>query len=208
MSKRTCSIPDCGRPVYGHGWCRRCYYRWYRTGSPTVVLRPRGDDAGRFWAKVDQNGPIPSHRPDLGVCWLWTAFLGTGGYGMFGLKVGDKHRVVRAHRFAYELLVGLIPEGLHIDHLCRNRGCVNPTHLEPVTQRENNLRGESPIAKEAAKTHCPQGHPYDEANTVVEQRGHGRTARRCRICRRQYENNLRARKRAARLTQSGPQNGN
>jgi hypothetical protein len=83
-----------------------------------------------------------------------------------------------AHRVAYVLSVGPIPKGLTIDHLCRNRGCVNPTHLEAVTQRENTLR--SPIALaalNAAKTHCPKGHPYSGAN--VELRGRSRGCRSC-----------------------------
>jgi hypothetical protein len=109
-----------------------------------------------------------------GECWLWTAALDRHGYAE--IKVGKRHHL--AHRVAYELFVGAIPDDLVIDHKCRVRHCLNPEHLEPVTNRENILRGVGPAAKNAAKTHCPQGHPYDEANTII--RPHG--SRRCRAC--------------------------
>jgi hypothetical protein len=93
------------------------------------------------------------------------------------------------HRVAYELLVGPIPEGLELDHLCRNTRCVNPEHLEPVTGRENLMRAVSSwAAKNAAKTHCPQGHPYDEENTKVKRDG----GRACRACGREFMRRKRA----------------
>ena len=88
-------------------------------------------------------------------CWLWTAAK-SNGYGDFGFN----GKLVKAHRFSYELFKGDIPEGLTIDHLCRNRACVNPEHLEPVTNKINILRGISFSAINAKKTHCPQGHAY------------------------------------------------
>lgn len=89
----------------------------------------------RFWAKVDKNGPFPTEAPGLsGACWQWTAsIIHTTGYGAFGVE-GRKRG---AHRVSYELVIGPIPDGLTIDHLCNNRRCVNPSHLEPVTQGEN-----------------------------------------------------------------------
>lgn len=87
-------------------------------------------------------------------------------------------RTVPAHRFAYELLVRPIPPGLVLDHECRVRHCVRPDHLTPVTNRENILRGVGASARCAAQTHCPAGHPYDEANTYVRPNGH----RDCREC--------------------------
>jgi hypothetical protein len=72
-----------------------------------------------------------------------------------------------AHRWSYEHFVGPIPEGLHIDHLCRVRRCVNPDHLEPVTPKENYLRGEGPTARNSTKTHCKYGHKFDKSNTSV-----------------------------------------
>lgn len=128
----------------------------------------------RFWPKVNKNGSAPEHRPDLEACWEWMAFRQPDGYGQLG-RGGKRGGFVLAHRFAYELLVGPIPEGLQIDHLCRNRSCVNPAHLEPVTLVENLRRGER-----AQQTHCKRGHPFDDANTYRSPNGH----RHCRACRR------------------------
>lgn len=106
-------------------------------------------------------------------CWEWLASR-SDGYG----RVTWQGRQRPAHRVVYELLVGPIPAGLQIDHLCRNRGCVNPAHLEPVTQRENLMRGETIPARHAAQTHCGRGHIFDEANTYVRKDGR----RSCRAC--------------------------
>ena len=105
-------------------------------------------------------------------CWQWTGSIDRNGYGSFWFN----KTMALAHRVSYELKVGPIPEGMQLDHLCRNRSCVNPAHLEPVTARENTHR--SPITF-ANKTHCPKGHAYDEANTYVRP-SDGR--RRCRTC--------------------------
>lgn len=120
-----------------------------------------------FWVKVEKTEG----------CWLWMAGRQPNGYGRLRLD----GKAVYAHRFAYELLIGPIPKGLQIDHLCRVRHCVNPTHLEPVTHRENTLRGEAITAIHARKTHCPQGHPYDAGNTYREPlRPWGRACRECK----------------------------
>lgn len=126
----------------------------------------------RFWSHVDR-----STGPD--GCWTWTGYR-EKGYGRFFLD--QAHRSVRAHRLAYEQGRGPIPDGLQLDHLCRNRACVNPAHLEPVTQRTNILRGASPSALNAQKTHCPNGHSYSEDNVRVTQDGY----RECRTCRRDW----------------------
>lgn len=120
-----------------------------------------------FWAKVDKTGD----------CWLWTASTGSNGYG----QVRKDNRPAPAHRVAYELTIGPIPEGLDLDHLCRVPTCVNPKHLEPVTARTNILRGTGPTAKNALKTHCLKGHPFDTANTYLRNGRHG-IQRECRKC--------------------------
>ena len=130
--------------------------------KPTLRM-PKLSVEQRFWAKVDKDGPVPDYRPELGPCWSWAAGRNGCGYGTF--RAGG--RMVYAHRFAYELLVGPITPGLQVDHLCRARNCVNPAHMEPVTQQENFERGLGPMAIgrwQRAKTHCPAGHSYDVAN--------------------------------------------
>jgi hypothetical protein len=108
-------------------------------------------------------------------CWEWTGAITSKGYG----SIGHEGRRLSSHRLSYELLVGEIPDGLHLDHLCRNRKCCNPEHLEPVPQRTNTLRGVSFAAENAVKTHCRHGHEYTEANTYVDSRG----SRSCKTCR-------------------------
>lgn len=130
-------------------------------------------------------------------CWLWTGAINRHGYGQFLLSDGKRRA---AHRVVYEVMVGPIPEGLQLDHLCRNRACVNADHLEPVTSRENTMRGDSPklqALRWLLKTHCPQGHEYDEANTY-RYRNHytGRPARACRACHRERQARRVARLRA------------
>ncbi len=106
-----------------------------RLGKPMdAPVRPYiRDREASYWSRVDKNGPVPERRPDLGPCWLWTGNVNpVTGYGQF--------RQGAPHRYGYELANGAIPEGLHIDHLCAGRHCVNPAHLEAVTQQENNER--------------------------------------------------------------------
>ena len=123
----------------------------------------------RFWAKVDKSG----------TCWIWTAARNAFGYGKFSM---GHARWIFAHRFAYETFRGPIPATLVIDHLCRNPSCVNPAHLEPVTNRENQLRGVGFAARHAAKTHCDHGHEFTPENTYTGYKG-----RACRECHRLRE---------------------
>ena len=131
----------------------------------------------KFWSLVNTNGPVPEYRPELGPCWIWLGAMDRE-YGRFSTN----GKGYRAHRFAYELLKGPIPKGKVTDHLCRVRCCVNPGHIEPVTNKENLLRGVSFSAVNARKTHCPKGHPFDERNTF-----HCRERRHCRACRREAD---------------------
>ncbi len=110
-----------------------------------------------------------------GGCWLWEAAIDYKGYGRFHLN-GE---IRQAHRVSYEYFNNTkIPNNLHLDHLCRNRSCVNPEHLEPVSVQENILRGIGATAINAKKTHCPYGHEYNEFNTYIDPRGY----RNCKIC--------------------------
>lgn len=111
-------------------------------------------------------------------CWLWTGTK-ANGYG----RTYWEGRTWPTHRLLYTLLVGPIPVGLNIDHLCRVTACCNPDHLEPVTQRENALRGTGEPARNAVKTHCPQGHEYTPENTMIEIKPTARK-RSCRACNR------------------------
>lgn len=127
------------------------------------------DISTRFWEKVVKGND--------GDCWVWNGTKSHDGYGSFGTWRKQVVTTIYAHRFSYMQLVGGIPNGLELDHLCRNRACVNPQHLEPVTRQENLRRAGIEKMK---KTHCIYGHPYDEANTFHLKDG----TRECRTCRR------------------------
>ncbi len=133
----------------------------------------------RFWAKVDKNGPLWNGTQ----CWLWLGFTSDrhghpNGYGSMSYRFTR----MPAHRFSWELRNGRIPSGLTLDHLCRNKTCVNPEHLEAVSLPINILRSDTVTAMNKRKTHCPKGHPYDLLNTYFCP-----NKRRCRIC--DYERN-------------------
>lgn len=118
-----------------------------------------------------------SKTEDTGTCWNWTGALQTRGYGSVGISDG---RTSLAHRRSYELLVGPIPEGLTIDHLCFNKRCINPAHLEPVTGAENTRRSL------ARQTHCKSGHPLFGENLRIQVRN-GNAHRICLTCSREYK---------------------
>ncbi|WP_292915005.1 HNH endonuclease signature motif containing protein [Nitrosomonas sp.] len=147
----------------GRRVCRACSRAKYHARRP-----PKASFVEKLWQRFE---------PASDGCWLWTGAMQNAGYGSYG----KPSRL--AHRLMYELLVEPIPAGLVIDHLCRNRRCVNPAHMEVVTLAENVLRGESPPARNARKKVCPVGHAYDAENTyIVPSTGH----RQCLACQSKY----------------------
>lgn len=151
-----CLVEGCTNFVKARGWCGTHYERWRKNGS-LETHRPSLEE--RFWAKVNKTD----------TCWLWQSPPSACGYGQFNVNGFP----MKAHRFAYELLVGPIPEGLHIDHLCHIALCVNPAHLEAVTPKVNSERSFSAI-----KSHCVNGHPRTPENTYIRKNG----AKMCRPC--------------------------
>lgn len=138
------------------------------TSRPGVTYkrghRPPLDPVASFWAKVDQGAESG--------CWLWTASIGPDGYGR--MYDAPRGKFVLAHRFSVGLVEHL-HDDLEVDHLCRVRHCVNPDHLEQVSQAENKRRE---MEARGLVTHCKHGHPYDAENTIVNSKGY----RECRVC--------------------------
>ena len=123
-------------------------------------------DLQRFWSKVKKTNN----------CWEWTATR-DNGYGRFNLN----GKLIYAHRFSYEQINGSVPKGLQLDHLCRNPICVNPEHLEAVTNKENCIRGDHKTnSNNRKKTHCIRGHEFNLKNTYITKNNR----RSCRICHR------------------------
>ncbi len=180
----VCSLDGCnGTDLNGVlGYCNKHYLRWRNHGDPNHVELIIGDDEQRFWSKVDRRGP--------NECWPWIPTVNDQGYATFHIGSRETGYPHPAHAVAYEFIVGPIPKGLHIDHLCHtnsdceggptclHRRCVNPAHLEAVPPGVNTLRGNGPTAKNARKTHCLRGHPFDEENTYITPKGY----RSCRAC--------------------------
>lgn len=145
-----CAVPECTGRHFGQGLCQKHYLRVRRTGSTDGATVE-----WRFFTRVRQAGD----------CWEWHK-IDPNGYGTLFQRT-------LPHRWAYQYLRADIPDGLELDHLCRNRRCVNPWHLEPVTRRVNAMRGVG------SKQACVNGHPYSEENTY---RAPGTGKRHCRIC--------------------------
>ncbi len=149
-------------------------------------MRTKLPAIARVLRRIDKEGPTSDLRPDLGPCWVWEgAVTGKWGYGVIGVERKSldswAYRLDSVHRVVYEALVGPIPDGLEIDHLCRNVRCCNPAHLEAVTHAVNMKRSTAPeksAARNRAKTHCVHGHIFDDENTHFNVRGH----RECWTC--------------------------
>lgn len=149
-----------------------------------LALRQRN-----FWSHVKRE-----QRHEGSSCWLWTGAQAKNGYGRSTAVENGVRSPREAHRVSYELTVGPVPAGLELDHLCRNRLCVRPSHLEAVTHRVNIERGTGPVAENARRTHCRRGHPFTGDNLYVVQASR---KRRCRTCQRDRQRQYKRRARAA-----------
>lgn len=166
---RSCSVAGCDRKYRCSGYCSLHYGRMLAYGR--LERLPERSTEDLFWEKVDASGP----------CWEWRGAKYPNGYGNFQPSGPLANG---AHRIAWEYLVGPIPPGLFIDHLCRNHGCVNSDHLEPVTPSENTRRGATPAVNRlrwADPTHCKNGHLIAE-NNLLKEGSRGRTRWLCRQC--------------------------
>jgi len=158
-----CSVDRCEKPVKVKGQ-RPCSMHYWRITNKGDLHRGRPEIEERFWRGLTK-------RSD--GCWTW----GRGPDSRYR-SIQSNGCAVGVHRFAYELLVGPIPAGFDLDHLCRRPACCNPAHLEPVTGRTNILRGTSPAALNSRKSRCARGHALSGDNLYVNPRGH----RQCRVC--------------------------
>ena len=156
MADRICAVEGCTKPIKSRDWCAKHYRRWLRHGDPIKTLYKRcdGTPEERFWAKVDQSED----------CWIWTAGKLATGYGAICID----GKMVRAHRYSFELANGPIPEGMVIDHRCLNPLCVRPEHLRLATNKQNmehrvprsRVRGVSFQAGKWTAQVCHQGKAY------------------------------------------------
>ena len=171
--KRVCTVEGCDDYRKGQGLCSKHYARVRSSGTTDLIVESVEE---RFWKHVDKTE----------TCWNWAGTENGRGYGFFW----DGNKYVQVHRYAYQKLKGVIPNGLQVDHLCFNKLCINPAHLEAVTPRENLRRAQIHHGVGCAVTHCPAGHEYTPENTYVEPKG----SRSCRECRRERTRQWRAEK--------------
>ena len=176
---RGCAVPGCGQPHVAHGYCGPHNHRYVRTGDPLGSQRMSLGE--RLDASTDKSGE----------CWIWTGVRNKSGYGR--IYVHDKGRPMLAHRVAYELRRGPIPDALVIDHLCRTPACINPAHMEVVTNDENFRRGLGNKYRNGMADTCKHGHPMSGDNVYVRPGG----SYECRECKRAQMRRFYARKRAA-----------
>lgn len=181
LDGRTCSLcedPATGTDDTGRALCRKHHARWKRHGDPLALLLDVGARSPKGTPLHERIAARLATAPDIAMlwtCWEWQGHL-QDGYGRTWppREMPDESLV---HRIVYRLVYGEIPEGLTIDHRCRNRACCNPLHLEAVTGAVNTMRGRSPWANNARKTHCRQGHPLSGDNLRMEG-----NSRRCKTC--------------------------
>lgn len=173
MAGETCSVLLCDREVAAKRVCIMHYKRLKRNGHTGLrIPQAIADYVAERVVVVDQ-----VEGASLPGCHVWCGTLATNGYGQIGLR---SHHKKFAHRISYELAKGPIPEGLVIDHLCHVRSCVNPDHLEAVTNEENLRRGDGFALRNGRRGHCRNGHEYTPANTYINPNND--SDKRCRTC--------------------------
>lgn len=165
-----------GRPARQ---CKTCIRKTRRDAKRADIIsaHPNGPDPELVWSDILPVDVWKRIQVDANGCWIWTGSKGRQGYGRTTHGDGST-KYTGTHRLTYMRIVGAVPEGLELDHLCRVRSCCNPEHLEPVTHRENMLRGETVFAFNAKKTHCRHGHELSGDNLMPTTRNE----RACRTC--------------------------
>jgi len=189
-----CEVEGCENPINYMGMCAKHTGRFLSGRDLHAASQHEKTYKERFMEKVDKRGGFPASPyawdESMGECWNWTAarrgMKGTCAHEYGAFRMNQKQ--MYAHRAGYEIFIGPIPEGLSLDHLCRNTLCVNPSHMEPCTLRENQLR------REGMRTHCKNGHEMSKENTVIMSGFPNR--RYCRRCRADASKKYAAKKRA------------